>query len=180
MLNDQALRLSDDERWAATKVLDTAVADGRITWQEHAERSEQVWAARTRGELDPIIADLGGTAETPRTGPVQDVSATFSKIIRSPEGNREVHAKSTFGAVVLDLSALKRGEQMTITADSFCGKIALYVPEDAVVIDDGTVTLGKRKVFGTAEGSGGPVVRIVGNVTLGNIKVFRNGLGQWW
>ncbi|MFD1045695.1 DUF1707 domain-containing protein, partial [Kibdelosporangium lantanae] len=44
MLNDQELRLSDDERWAATRVLDNAVADGRITWQEHAERSEQVWA----------------------------------------------------------------------------------------------------------------------------------------
>ncbi|MFD1049002.1 hypothetical protein ACFQ1S_27435 [Kibdelosporangium lantanae] len=106
------------------------------------------------------------------------------RTVRTPEFAdvvfHEVHAKSTFGAVILDLSALKPGEKMTITADSFCGKIAVYVPEDAVVIDDGTVTLGKRKVFGTADGSGGPVVRIAGNVTLGNIKVFRNGLGQWW
>jgi hypothetical protein len=169
MSNDLAQRLSDDERWEATRVLDEAVADGRITWAEHAERSEHVWAARTRGQLEPQLRDLGAAA----TQPVLAASASFSKIIRTPESTREVHANAFFGAVILDLSGMQPGEQIQVVADSFCGKIAVYVPYDAVVIDAGTVTLGKRKVFGTSEGRGGPVVRITGNVTLGNIKVFR-------
>jgi Domain of unknown function (DUF1707) len=170
MSNDLAQRLSDDERWEATRVLDEAVADGRITWAEHAERSEHVWAARTRGELEPHLRDLGVTTMEPAL----EVAAAFSKIVRAPEGTREVHVNAFFGAVILDLAAMRPGEQLHVIADSFCGKIALYVPYDAVVIDAGTVTLGKRNVFGSSEGRGGPVVRISGNVTLGNIKVFRH------
>jgi hypothetical protein len=167
MSNDLVQRLSDDERWEATRILDAAVADGRITWAEHAERSEHVWAARTRGDLEPHLRDLGSPDS------VLEAAASFSKIIRTPEGIREVHANAFFGAVILDLSGMQAGESVNVVAESFCGKIAVYVPYDAVVIDAGTVTLGKRKVFGTSEGRGGPVVRISGNVTLGNIKVFR-------
>ncbi|TCO53429.1 DUF1707 SHOCT-like domain-containing protein [Actinocrispum wychmicini] len=177
MSSDTAMRLSDDERWEATRVLDAAVADGRITWEEHAERSELVWSARTKGELDPVLRDLGPAKGA--TEPSQDVVATFSKIISTPENTREVHANATFGAVILNLSAMRPGEQISVIADSFCGKIALYVPTDAVVIDDGTVALGKRKVFGTSEGRGGPVVRIGGKITMGNIKVFRSAGPAW-
>lgn len=177
MSSATAMRLSDDQRWEATRVLDAAVADGRISWEEHAERSERVWSARTRGELDPVLGDLGPANHA--TEASQEVSATFSKIIRTPEGTREVHANATFGAVILDLTAMRPGEQISVIADSFCGKIAMYVPADAVVIDDGTVALGKRKVFGTSEGRGGPVVRIGGKITMGNIKVFRSGMASW-
>jgi hypothetical protein len=177
MSSDLAMRLSDDERWEATRVLDAAVADGRITWQEHAERSEQVWSARTKGELEPTLMDLG--VANLATEPAKEVFAAFSKIIRTSEGTREVRANAFFGAVVLDLSAMKPGEQVHVVADSFCGKIELRVPVDAVVVDDGQVAFGKRKVFGTSEGRGGPVVRIGGKVTLGNIKVFRRGFGTW-
>jgi hypothetical protein len=176
MSGDLALRLSDDERWEATCMLDAAVADGRITWEEHAERCERVLVARTRGELAPQLADLGPGKAAMES---QQVLATFSKIIRTPEGIREVHAKAMFGAVILDLSAMRPGEQMRVVADSFCGKIALYVPDDAVVIDDGVAVLGKRKVFGTSQGRGGPVVRIGGKVTMGNIKVFRGDASVW-
>jgi hypothetical protein len=170
MSGDLALRLSDEERWEATRVLDAAVADGRITWEEHAERSEIVLAARTKGELWPQLVDLGPAT---RSEPSQRVVATVSKIIRTPEATREVHARATFGAVILDLTGMRRGEQIKITADSFCGKIAIYVPDDAVVIDDGTAVMGKRKIFGSSQGMGGPVVRIGGRVTMGNLKVFR-------
>ncbi|HEU4812037.1 MAG TPA: DUF1707 domain-containing protein, partial [Nocardioides sp.] len=35
-------------------------AQGRLTAEEHGERLDQVWAARTRGELTPIFSDLPG------------------------------------------------------------------------------------------------------------------------
>lgn len=176
MAGDVAIRLSDEERWEATRVLDAAVADGRITWEEHAERSAIVLAARTRGQLWPQLADLGPAV---RSEPSQRVVATVSKIIRTPEASREVYARATFGAVILDLTGMRRGEQIKIVADSFCGKIAVYVPQDAVVIDDGTAVLGKRKIFGSSQGMSGPVVRISGRVTMGNLKVFRDEPHHW-
>jgi hypothetical protein len=173
MSSDMVLRLSDNDRWEATRILDAAVADGRITWTEHAERTELVWAARTKADLRPQLADLD-----PRPAePTQQIKALISKIIRTPETAREVHARAVFGAVVLDLSSMQPGEQITVIADSFCGKVAIHVPENATVIDDGTAVLGKRKIFGS--GRGGPVVRIGGQVTMGNLKVFRGSTHVW-
>jgi hypothetical protein len=39
--------------------------------------------------------------------------------------------------------------------------------------------LGNRKIFGSSMGRGGPVVRVGGKVTLGNLKVFRGEAFAW-
>src|SRR5215212_8205132 len=59
-MTDQTIRLSDAEREAAAADLGEHFAQGRLTADEHAERLEQVWAARTRGEVAPIFRDLPG------------------------------------------------------------------------------------------------------------------------
>jgi hypothetical protein len=55
---DQTIRLSDAERDAAAADLGEHFAQGRLTADEHAERLEQVWSAKTRGEVAPIFRDL--------------------------------------------------------------------------------------------------------------------------
>ena len=55
---DDTIRLSDTERDAAAADLGEHFAQGRLTADEHAERLEQVWAAKTRGEIAPIFRDL--------------------------------------------------------------------------------------------------------------------------
>ena len=57
-MTDQTIRLSDAERDAAAADLGEHFAQGRLTAEEHAERLEQIWAARTRGEIAPIFRDL--------------------------------------------------------------------------------------------------------------------------
>ena len=57
-MTDQSIRLSDAEREAAAADLGEHFAQGRLTADEHAERLEQVWGARTRGEIAPIFRDL--------------------------------------------------------------------------------------------------------------------------
>ena len=59
-MNDQDLRISDAEREQATADLGEHYAQGRITTEEHRERLDQIWAARTRRELGPIFVDLPG------------------------------------------------------------------------------------------------------------------------
>lgn len=55
------LRMSDAERDRAAADLGEHYAQGRLSVEEHTERLDRIWAARTRGELRPIFADLPGS-----------------------------------------------------------------------------------------------------------------------
>jgi hypothetical protein len=170
---DLTIRISDEDRAAAARALDAAVADGRLSWVEHAERSEVVWAARTRGDLVPVLADLGSMPIQRPMGAPQRVEVTLSKVVRTPDTTRPIEAFAKFGAVVLDLTGLRPGDRVELSASSFCGKVVLHVGHDTQVVDDGEVWLGKRKVLGTPPEPGGPVVHVTGRSSLGHFKVFR-------
>lgn len=62
---DDQLRIGDAEREQAAAELGEHYAQGRITTEEHAERLDRIWAARTRADLAPVFRDLPG-----RYGPV--------------------------------------------------------------------------------------------------------------
>jgi Flp pilus assembly protein TadB len=57
VVNDR-LRIGDAEREAAARELGEHFALGRIDADEHAERLEQIWAARTAADLAPAFRDL--------------------------------------------------------------------------------------------------------------------------
>jgi hypothetical protein len=59
-MNEQDLRLSDAERETASQALGEHYAQGRLDADEHHERHERIWSAKTRGEIPPIFADLPG------------------------------------------------------------------------------------------------------------------------
>ena len=56
----EQLRLSDAERETASQSLGEHYAQGRLDTDEHHERHERIWAARTHGEIPPIFTDLPG------------------------------------------------------------------------------------------------------------------------
>ena len=58
MTIDRLMRASDRDRDRAAGVLRDAYAAGRLNGDELGERSLAAYAARTRGELDDLIADL--------------------------------------------------------------------------------------------------------------------------
>jgi hypothetical protein len=61
------LRIGDAEREQAASDLNEHYAEGRLTADEHAERLDAIWTARTRADLAPIFADL-----PPRSYPAPD------------------------------------------------------------------------------------------------------------
>jgi hypothetical protein len=69
-VNDR-LRIGDAERETAAHELGEHYALGRITAEEHSDRLEQIWAARTAADLTPAFADLPRprVAEPVVTGP---------------------------------------------------------------------------------------------------------------
>ena len=56
--NPDAMRVGDREREQAVAVLHDAVGGGYLDLQEFEERSQTVYAAKTRGELRAAVADL--------------------------------------------------------------------------------------------------------------------------
>lgn len=173
------LRISDADREQAVVALNDAVADGRLTWEEHAERVELVLKSRTQAELAPYLADLGKPMPARSTGEPQLVLARGSKIIRAPEPGRRIQARALFGAVYLKLTDAQPGTEVLVEASSFCGKVVVIVGADATVIDEGDAVLGKRKILTGAPSGDGPVIRITGRSTLGHLKVVQEGSG-WW
>ncbi|HEX6150081.1 DUF1707 domain-containing protein [Nocardioides sp.] len=62
------LRIGDADRERAQAILADHYAAGRLDKDEYDQRLDQIWAARTRGELAPVFRDLPGAARQPGVG----------------------------------------------------------------------------------------------------------------
>ena len=71
---NERLRIGDAEREEAARELGEHFALGRITADEHADRLEQVWAARTAADLTPVFNDL------PRPKPEQPAPSMGARV----------------------------------------------------------------------------------------------------
>ena len=184
-----ALRASDQERDEVAAVLGEALASGRLTTPEHAERIEAVYAARTIGELAPLTADLPAVRRSSAAGSAvaatiehQRVAAVFSKVNRGGRwvAGRHTELRSTFGALIVDLSdAVLPGREIVLEANAFCGKLIVTVPANARIIDEGGALFGKRTVGAgrrePADEEDGPLIRVTGQARFGKVVIHRAG-----
>ncbi|HEY2307906.1 MAG TPA: DUF1707 domain-containing protein, partial [Streptosporangiaceae bacterium] len=75
------LRASDDDRERVVEVLAAAVADGRLTLEEHSHRVERAYQARTLGELATLTTDLASAAGQPlQLNDSRTVTAFFATV----------------------------------------------------------------------------------------------------
>jgi hypothetical protein len=184
------LRASDTERDATAAVLASALAAGRLTTTEHAERLDAVYAAKTRGELAPLTRDLpdedSAGASTATAGRAF-VVARFSKVIRSGRwvAGRHTRLTARFGALIVNLAdAVLPGREITLEIDAFCGKLIVIVPAGAHVVDEGGALFAKRAIYGRPDpaAADGPVIRLVGDARFSKVAVHRgryNPAAQW-
>jgi hypothetical protein len=174
------LRASDADRDRTAAVLSGALATGRLTSTEHAERLDAAYAAKTLGELAMLTRDLPAEdAEDAGLGTVgqAEVAARFSKVIRSGRwvAGRRTRLTAHFGALIVNLAdAVLPGREITLEIDAFCGKLILTVPEGAQVIDEGGALFAKRAVYDRKGGDAdGPVIRLVGDARFSKVAVYR-------
>ncbi len=178
-------RASDADRDRVAAVLGEALATGRLTSVEHADRLEAAYAAVTLGDLLPLTRDLPDELPAPATRSGQErqeVAAVFSKIIRRGRWvpGRHTRLRSVFGALIVDLTdAVLPGREVTLELDATFGKLIVHIPANARVVDEGGALFSKRHVSGgdlPADGDpSGPLIRITGNAKFGKIVVARGG-----
>lgn len=185
------LRASDADRDRVADVLGQALAEGRLTADEHAERVERVFGARTVGDLEPLVRDLPGAHRrraTPRyaqapgrptagaipADPDENVVAVFSGAIRRGRwrAGRRIHAYAIFGSVEIDLSeALFEYQQVVVKAFSVFGSVEVKVPENVSLRGTGGGVLGAFEVDTLdAADPDAPVVFVDGWAVLGSIE----------
>ncbi len=187
------MRASHADRERVAELLRQAAGDGRIDIDELEQRLEQVFAAKTYGELEPIVRDLPDARPpaVPATQPVplgnvpdrvggvatsQNAVAIFGGAER--KGMWVVPSKFTavavFGGVDIDLTQARfEGREVQIDAVAIFGGIDIKVPEDVTVRVDGSGVFGG---FGGANldgAPGGPVVRVTGVAIFGGVDVKR-------
>lgn len=184
------LRASDADRDQAATVINNALAEGRLTPEEHSERLDAIYAAKTQAELAPLLDDLpergaatAGVATPSATQPVPAkrsgrifcvLSGSSRKGAWHPEPVIDVFA--LLGGVELDFrDAVLPGKEVVLRATTILGGVEVTVPPEMRVIDNGVAVLGAREITGTEESIGpdSPVLRIEGVCLLGAMEVKR-------
>lgn len=185
------LRASDADRDAAAAVINNALAEGRLTPEEHSERLDAIYAAKTHAELVPVLDDLPGQ----RAAVAAVSSAPAAELARPRRGDRIIaifggasrkgawHAEpvitvlTIFGGAELDFrEAILPGKEIVLRATSVLGGVQVVVPPEMRVVDNGIAILGGREIAGNAEEAASPdapVLRIEGACVLGGIEVKR-------
>ncbi|GAA2093918.1 DUF1707 SHOCT-like domain-containing protein [Actinomadura alba] len=175
-----AMRVSDMERDEVLVRLHTAFAEGRLSDAELDERTASVLAARTRPELDLLLADLppaaapgaaAGRQASPVSRPGRLQVAYKGSVRRSgrwrvPDGYTAVIYK---GGSLLDLRGAELdGDVTTIRAVAYKSDVEIIVPPGV------RVEVGGFGVSGEVHGDaapGAPVVRVRGFAYKGEIDV---------
>ncbi|WP_030232769.1 MULTISPECIES: DUF1707 SHOCT-like domain-containing protein [unclassified Streptomyces] len=185
-------RASDAERDRIAGILHDALAEGRLTADEHAERVDGVLRAKTVGELEVFIRDLpaahhqgpGGPsrAQVPHrpiadvvpADPDDNVVAVFSGAVRKGRfrAGRRIHAYAVFGSVEIDLSeALFDHQQVVIKSFALFGSVDVRVPENVSLRGTGGGVLGSFEVDALdSDEPDAPVVYVDGWAVLGSVE----------
>ncbi|MBT3151532.1 DUF1707 and DUF2154 domain-containing protein [Streptomyces sp. CHD11] len=183
------LRASDADRDRIADILREALAEGRLTADEHAERVEGVLAAKTVGDLDVFVRDLpishqrrpghASAPHRPAAGAIpmdadDNVVAVFSAAARKGRWRtgRRIHAYAVFGSVEIDLSeALFDHQQVMIKAYAVFGSVEIRVPANVSLRGTGGGVLGSFEVDPLdATDDEAPVVFVDGWAVLGSIE----------
>jgi hypothetical protein len=170
------LRASDTDRDRVVALLGEALADGRLTADEHAERVQRAFTARTLGELAELTTDL----TVPSAQPVRlDTGRTISGIFGPARRDgrwvvpENLTVTAMFGEVEVDFTqAILQASRVQVYATVFGGRLRLIVPDGVSVIVSGHMVLGRKRGSTPPPVSPGtPVIEVKALVLGGELTV---------
>ncbi|HEX2071354.1 MAG TPA: DUF1707 domain-containing protein [Thermoleophilaceae bacterium] len=149
---ETSVRASDAEREQAVDRLKGAAAEGRLTLEELADRTEAAYGATVRGELERVVADLPAAPSPAAPAPTK-TRRTFVGIMGgdSIRGPIRLADRCTIvnvmGGVDLDLSrATIEGGELTLRIFSLMGGSTIRVPPGVHVERSGFSLMGGDSV----------------------------------
>ncbi len=140
------MRASDADREAVAQVLQTAMAEGRLTPAELQERLDTVYGSKTLSELEPVTWDLPGhTPLVPRTPTVPQSPPSLSKSpATAPSSSTRIGGVPTSSLAVGILSGATRNGAWVVppqfTAVAMMGGVDIDLTEAVFAQRDVTIT----------------------------------------
>ena len=143
-MDARELRVSDAEREYVGQLLQRAVGQGMLSLGEFTERMDTALSAKTRGELNVVLADLPGIRVRGDAPPTPPPAVPASDVIRGQfsgvnrKGAWHVPAKllvsTRFSGVTLDFTqAVVPSQTVEIMLDDYCSSVTLVVRANATV-----------------------------------------------
>lgn len=170
-------RVGDRERRAADEVLQAAVGDGVITLSEYDERAAVLWQARTRREVEGLLADLPGAEVVPArpAGPVDGRPRRVIAVMSEETFNgavapgQQVQGWAVMGKAVVDLRRTDLPDGTRVRVGALMGEVEVQVPPGTNVHLSGMSVMGERKVR-VAPGNG-PHLHLEAQALMGSVNV---------
>ncbi|MBP2707906.1 DUF1707 and DUF2154 domain-containing protein [Microbispora sp. RL4-1S] len=195
MTDHRDVRAGDRDRDRVAEKLRVAVGEGRISLEELNERIDRVYAARTLGDLDGIVADLPGDAVT--AAPVRPVVRTPTQYPAEYSAELQLHTVSgrlaqvgrwvvprtlsaragRWGRVRIDFTQADCPHHevvLDVGISSWFGDVIVVVPRGWRVRDDEVVRLRLGAVHNRPPvplAPDGVTVRLTGYVRTGDVWV---------
>ena len=166
------IRASDADRERTVTVLRTSGANGQLTVDELDERVEAAYAAKTRGELERLVEDLGGSRARPSDLPVRPGEGGTRWVVSVMGGSdrkghwrvgRTVTVLNLMGGSNLDLNDAEfAADVVEMRVYSLMGGSDIRVPEGLNVEVSEFALMGGNDVSrGTVRpDDGGPLLRL--------------------
>ena len=188
------LRCADQDRELVAQVLNNAYAEGRLTFDEHAERIAHAYDAKTFGDLDTLTTDLVA-ARRPVTPPAAPVVPVVERPLQASVpgeftgGNAilstlrperidvvasEVTVNAWLGEVRLDLvNATFATREITLNVGGLMCDVRIRVPEGVDVnVSRLSTVMSDAKVDGTRPRPDGIRINLAGTVVMGDVLVL--------
>jgi hypothetical protein len=176
-MTEPDVRASDAEREATVTRLNSAVGEGRLTLDEFSTRLGSAYDATTRGELEPLVADL--PAEQPHAAAPAGNQWHVTPIGGMRRGGAWRVPPSTIAVTLIGGADLDlRGAELdapvvSITKVSLIGGVDVKVPPGVRVEVSGFSLLGGRRIDDAPAPPGAPTLRIRAFSAIGGVRVRR-------
>ena len=175
------MRASDADRAAVTQILEQAVGQGMLSLDEYTERVDVVLAARTRRELDTVIADLPHVRRQPAPAPPEVLRSWMSSITRKGQWTvpPRLQLVTRMCSTTLDFtSATLQSPVVQIEIDDYFSSSELILPDGATADLNGVDNVGSSTSVkvGTSPPSNRLHVVVTGRVRFGSLTA-RHPLG---
>jgi len=180
------LRVSNVERERAGVLLQDALEQGMITFDEYGERSAIAASAKVRDELTAVLADLPAAVQNGVVALTSPAAADTERPLELNAGMGNVNqvgewivpsrinARCSMGNVKIDFSdAVCRHRDVWLHAECGWGNIKVLVPRGWTVVVE-SVSVGSGRLTNKVNSPGLPtlpVLHVEGSVSAGDIKI---------
>lgn len=197
----ERMRASDADRDRVAERLREALAEGRLTPEEHADRIDAVYQAKTVGDLVPLTSDLPESGSTSAEGGSssgltvsseaarslaeqskgqESIVAVFSGSDRKGRWLVEPHTNVSvlFGGVDLDFrEAVLTQREVVVQCAVIFGGLDITVPPGVRIVNDVNAIFGGTDVKGAEQADlTAPTLRLTGTCLFGGISVRAKAL----